>query len=165
MIVILSKEWRAGKEAGREKTNGAVPLDSAPPDSSDDSGQVLAKPPSRLGVTAIGDFGGKSCCTFHSGLRSSSEHRPGYCLLPHLYQDAIKIALRNATGQIRLTCVARFRPWYSVRSGNKTPAYECTLAVRNPHRNSAANRARGVVKGMAMDGLTIDKQMECMFEP
>jgi hypothetical protein len=91
-IVILRKEWRAGKEAGRRKTWGALLLDSAPPDSSDDSGPVLTKPPSRLGETAIGDFGGKFCCTFHSGLRSSSEHRPGYSLLPHLYQDVLKIA-------------------------------------------------------------------------
>jgi hypothetical protein len=53
----------------------------------DDSGPVLTKPPSRRGGTAIGNFGGRSCCTFRSGLRSSSEQRPGYYLLPHLYQD------------------------------------------------------------------------------
>ena len=92
MIVILSKEWRAGKEAGREKTNGAVPLDSAPPDSSDDSGPVLTVPPNRLGGTTDGDFGGRFRCTFRAGLRSSSERLPGYCLLPHLYQDFPTIA-------------------------------------------------------------------------
>jgi hypothetical protein len=81
-------------------TWGALLLDSAPPDSSDDSGPVLTKPPSRLGETAVGDFGGKTCCTFHSGLRSSSEHRPGYSLLPHLYKDVPKIAFPNANGQI-----------------------------------------------------------------
>jgi hypothetical protein len=91
-------------------TWGALLLDSAPPDSSDDSGPVLTKPPSRLGGTAVGDFGGKTCCTFRSGLRSSSEHRPGYSLLPHLYQDAPKIAFPNAGGQIprsRTTCGSR----------------------------------------------------------
>ncbi len=85
---------------------GALLLDSAPSDSSDDSGPVLAKPPSRLGGTAFGDFGGKYCCTFHSGLRSSSEHRPGYSLLPHLYQDALKIALPSANGQISIAGAA-----------------------------------------------------------
>ena len=100
-IVILRKEWRAGKVAGRRTAKGALLLDSAPSDSSDDSGPVLAKPPSRLGGTAFGDFGGKFCCTFRSGLRSSSEHRPGYSLLPHLYQDVPKIALRYTTRQIR----------------------------------------------------------------
>ena len=49
-------------------------------------------PPSRLGGTAIGDFGGNTCCTFRSGLRSSSEYLPGYSLLPHLYEDNAKIA-------------------------------------------------------------------------
>src|ERR1017187_3416440 len=73
-----TKERRAGEEARRGKTQGASLLDSAPSDSSDDSGPVLAKPPSRLGGTAVGDFGGKSICTFRSGLRSSSEHRPSY---------------------------------------------------------------------------------------
>ena len=56
---------------------GASLLDSAPSDSSDDSGQVLATLPSRLGGTAIGDFGGRSCCTFRSDLRSSSDNLPG----------------------------------------------------------------------------------------
>jgi hypothetical protein len=77
-------------------------LDSAPSDSSDDSGQVLASPPSRLGGTADGNFGGISCCTFRSGLRSSSEHPPGYSLLPHLYQDAPNIAPCDARGQIKV---------------------------------------------------------------
>ena len=77
-------------------------LNSAPSDSSDDSGQVLALPPSRLGGTADGNFGGISCCTFRTGLRSSSEHPPGYSLLPHLYQDAANIALWHARGQIKL---------------------------------------------------------------
>src|SRR5579864_2688061 len=99
-IVILGKEWRAEKVAGRGRTKCALLLDSAPPDSSDDSGLALARPPSRLGGTAVGDFGGKFCCTFHSGLRSSSEPRPGYSLLPHLYQDAPKIALRCANRQM-----------------------------------------------------------------
>jgi hypothetical protein len=93
-------ERRAGKEARREETEGASLLNSAPSDSSDDSGQVLTKPPSRRGGTAIGDFGGMSCCTFRSGFRSSSEQPPGYCLLPHLYQDAPTIAPLRATGQI-----------------------------------------------------------------
>jgi hypothetical protein len=83
-------------------SRGALLLDSAPSDSSDDSGPVLAKPPSRLGGTAVGNFGGIRCCTFHSGLRSSSEHRPGYSLLPHLYQDFTKIAFPNASGQFRV---------------------------------------------------------------
>jgi hypothetical protein len=90
-------------------TWSALLLDSAPPDSSDDSGPVLAKPPSRLGGTAVGDFGGKTCCTFHAGLRSSSEHRPGYSLLPHLYQDAPKIPLPYASGQITGRGVVHFR--------------------------------------------------------
>jgi hypothetical protein len=81
-------------------TWGALLLDSAPPDSSDDSGPALAKPPSRHGGTANGDFGGKTCCTFHLGLRSSSEEQPSYSLLPHLYQDVHKIASHNASGQI-----------------------------------------------------------------
>src|ERR1700682_517161 len=93
-------EWRAGEEARRRKKRGATPLGSAPSDSSDDSGQVLTLPPSRHGGTAIGDFGGKSCCTFRSGLRSSSEDPPGYSLLPHLYQDEITIAPHLGTGQI-----------------------------------------------------------------
>ncbi len=101
-IVILRKEWRAEKVAGRARTKCVLLLDSAPPDSSDDSGPVLAKPPSRLGGTAVGDFGGKFCCTFHSGLRSSSEPRPGYSLLPHLYQDAPKIASPYANGQTQV---------------------------------------------------------------
>src|SRR5258706_326570 len=79
-----------------------MPLDSAPSDSSDDSGQVLALPPNRLGGTADGDFGGISCCTFRTGLRSSSENPPGYSLLPHLYQDAANIAPRHTRGQIKL---------------------------------------------------------------
>ena len=37
---------------------GAKLLDSAPSDSSDDSGQVLTWPPSHLGGAAGGDFGG-----------------------------------------------------------------------------------------------------------
>src|ERR1700730_17843599 len=82
----------AGEETWHGETHKATLLDSAPSDSSDDSGQVLALPPSRLGGTAFGDFGGKSCCTFRSGLRSSSEHQPGYSLLPHLYQDEPTIA-------------------------------------------------------------------------
>jgi hypothetical protein len=52
-------EWRAGEEAWRGETQEASLLDSAPSDSSDDSGPVLAKPPSRLGGTAVGDFGGR----------------------------------------------------------------------------------------------------------
>src|SRR6202022_716499 len=95
---IQRKERCAGKEAGRGGTHGATLLDSAPPDSSDDSGQVLALPPSRLGGTPFGDFGGKSCCTFRSGLRSSSEHWPGYSLLPHLYQDDATIASPHTLG-------------------------------------------------------------------
>jgi hypothetical protein len=90
-------------------TWGAMLLDSAPPDSSDDSGPVLAKPPSRLGGTAFGDFGGKTCCTFHARLRSSSEPQPGYSLLPHLYQDAPKITLPCASGQITGRGVVHFR--------------------------------------------------------
>jgi FkbM family methyltransferase len=84
-------------------------LDSAPPDSSDDSGPVLTKPPSRLSGTAVGDFGGKYLCTFHSGLRNSSEYRPGYSLLPHLYQDALKIAFPIASGQIPSEVYCGFR--------------------------------------------------------
>ncbi len=80
------------KKHGGEKTEDASLLDSAPSDSSDDSGPVLTAPPNRLGGAAIGDFGGRSCCTFRSGLRSSSEHLPGYSLLPHLYEDGFKIA-------------------------------------------------------------------------
>src|ERR1700683_15686 len=107
IVVIFRKEWRAGKEAGRRKTRGVLLLDSAPPDSSDDSELVLPKPPSRLGGTAFGDFGGSSYCTFHSGLRSSSEQRPGYSLLPHLYQDAHKISPPHPSGQFRQRSVAR----------------------------------------------------------
>jgi hypothetical protein len=99
-IVILRKEWRAGKkqDAGRHR----APCSSIAlhPNPRDDSGPVLTQPPSRLGGTAVGDFGGKSCCTFRSGLRSSSEPRPGYSLLPHLYQDLHKISLPHASGQI-----------------------------------------------------------------
>ena len=88
-------------EAKRGEIQGAMLLDSAPSDSSDDSGQVLAWPPSCLGGTADGNFGGRSCCTFHSGLRSSSEHQPGYSLLPHLYQDTPNIAfLGRAVKQV-----------------------------------------------------------------
>src|ERR1700686_2172232 len=43
------KERRAGKETRRGERKCASLLDSAPPDSSDDSGLVLTKPPSRLG--------------------------------------------------------------------------------------------------------------------
>ncbi len=82
-----------GKEAGRRWTQRVSLLDSAPSDSSDDSEPVLTRLPSRLGGTAFGDFGGNSCCTFHSGFRRSSEDLPGYSLLPHLYQDAQTIAL------------------------------------------------------------------------
>jgi hypothetical protein len=85
---------------GRTTATGVSLLDSAPSDSSDDSEPALAKLPSRLGGTAFGDFGGKSCCTFHSGFRSSSEHPPGYSLLPHLYQDGNKIASLSSDGQI-----------------------------------------------------------------
>src|ERR1700722_7675726 len=96
-------------EAGRGSTGSALLLDSAPFDSSNDSGPVLTKPPSRLGGTAVGDFGGNYRCTFHSGLRNSSEHRPGYSLLPHLYQDAPKIAFLIASGQIPSEVYCRFR--------------------------------------------------------
>jgi hypothetical protein len=74
------------KKRSAEKKCASL-LDSAPPDSSDDSGPVLTVPPNHLGGTADGDFGGRFRCTFRSGLRSSSERRPGYFLLPHLYQD------------------------------------------------------------------------------
>jgi hypothetical protein len=77
----------AEEEAWRGVAKCASLLDSAPSDSSDDSGPVLAKPPNRLGRTAIGDFGGRFLCTFRSGLRSSSDYQPGYYLLPHLYQE------------------------------------------------------------------------------
>ena len=60
---------------------------------------MLTAPPSRHGGTAIGDFGGRSFCTFRSGLRSSSEHQPSYSLLPHLYQDEITIALHLGVGK------------------------------------------------------------------
>src|ERR1700730_13192889 len=93
---IRTAHRRGGKA---RKNQGAKLLDSAPPDSSDDSEQVLALPPSRLGGTADDDFGGISCCTFRSGFRSSSEHPPGCSLLPHLYQDAPNIAFRHAEGQ------------------------------------------------------------------
>src|SRR3984957_2468895 len=96
-------------EAGRGSTGSALLLDSAPFDSSNDSGPVLTKPPSRLGGTAVGDFGGNYHCTFRSGLRNSSEHRPGYSLLPHLYQDAPKIAFLIASGQIQSEVYCRFR--------------------------------------------------------
>ena len=99
-IVILRKEWRAGKkqDAGRRKApRSSIALHPHP---RDDSGPVLTSPPNRLGGTAFGDFGGKSCCTFRSGLRSSSEPRPGYSLLPHLYQDVLKISFTYANGQI-----------------------------------------------------------------
>lgn len=65
----------------------------------DDSGLVLTKPPSRSGGTAASDFGGRFHCTFRSGVRSSSEPRPGYSLLPRLYQDQKKITLRRRQGQ------------------------------------------------------------------
>jgi hypothetical protein len=86
------------KKHGAEKKCASL-LDSAPPDSSDDSGPVLTVPPNRLGGTADGDFGGRFRCTFRSGLRSSSEQRPGYCLLPHLYQDFPTIASLLPAGQ------------------------------------------------------------------
>ena len=100
---ILSVKGTVRSRGGKaRKIQGAILLDSAPSDSSDDSGQVLALPPNRLGGTADGDFGGISCCTFRTGLRSSSEHPPGYSLLPHLYQDAANIAPRHTRGQIKL---------------------------------------------------------------
>jgi hypothetical protein len=101
------KERSGEKETRHAETKEATLLDSAPSDSSDDSGQVLALPPSRPGGTTFGDFGGRSCCTFRSGLRSSSEHQPGYSLLPHLYQDHANIASRHAQGQIHFACRAR----------------------------------------------------------
>ena len=58
-IVIQGRNGAQGKKRGARKQNGASLLDSAPSDSSDDSGPVLTKPPSRLGGTAIGDFGGR----------------------------------------------------------------------------------------------------------
>jgi hypothetical protein len=64
LIVILRNVWRAGKEADRNRAKRVSLLDSAPPDPSDDSRPVLTKPPSRLGGTAVGDFGGNFCCTF-----------------------------------------------------------------------------------------------------
>ena len=91
-IVIPGRNGAQGKKQGAENSANASLLDSAPSDSSDDSGPVLTMPPSRLGGTAVGDFGGNYCCTFRSGLRRSSEHLPGYCLLPHLYEDNLKIA-------------------------------------------------------------------------
>ncbi len=67
-------------EAKRGEIQGAMLLDSAPSDSSDDSGQVLAWPPSRLGGTAFGDFGGRSCCTFRSGSEAPRNISPAtYC--------------------------------------------------------------------------------------
>jgi hypothetical protein len=63
---------------------------------------VLAKPPSRRGETAANDFGGKFSCTFRSGLRRSSDERPSYSLLPHLYQDIDKITSRPTKGQTKV---------------------------------------------------------------
>ena len=87
-----------GKNDAQERSKGAnrvAPLlDSAPSDSPDDSWQVLTLPPSRLGGTAFGDFGGRSCCPFRSGLRSSSDLRPGYFWLPHLYQERPQHSIR-----------------------------------------------------------------------
>src|ERR1019366_1714518 len=107
----------------RKLIQGASLLDSAPSDSSDDSGQVLATPPRRLGETAFGDFGGRSCCTFHSDPRSSSEHRPGYCLLPHLYQD-------NPTIPPRIQRVKHTKPKVGPFSGKLASLREiqCVIA-------------------------------------
>src|SRR5260370_18318400 len=61
------KRQGAGKGAKRRETERATLLDSAPSDSSDDSGQGLAWPPSRLAGTAFADFCGRSVRTSPSG--------------------------------------------------------------------------------------------------
>jgi hypothetical protein len=100
LLIFLDRRESTRKEAGREKAQGVLHLDSAPPrHGRDDSGPVFSRPPSRLGGTAVSDFGGKFRRTFRSGLRNPSERTPGYSLLPHLYQDALKITPRRANGQ------------------------------------------------------------------
>ncbi len=144
-------ERRAGKEARREETEGASLLNSAPSDSSDDSGQVLTKPPSRRGGTAIGDFGGMSCCTFRSGFRSSSELPPGYYLLPHLYQDGPTIASPRATGQIPpLGLLAKAIRASSIPLFNQTVCGKTTNAVIPRH---TACRGIPLVLGIKQRGI------------
>jgi len=114
--LILSLERIVRTRGGTARINqGAKLLDSAPSDSSDDSGQVLTWPPSHPGGAAGGDFGGMSCCTFRTGFRSSSEHPPGYSLLPHLYQDAPNIASWHTQGQITLSQSPRLAQLHPVR--------------------------------------------------
>ncbi len=87
-------------EGNRARSHtGASFLDSAPPDFSDDSGLVLTSPPNRPGRNASGDFGGKPFSHLSLEPPISTEFRPGYSLLPLLYQvslhDSIPVRRRS----------------------------------------------------------------------
>lgn len=70
--------------------------------SPDDSGPVLAKPPSRLGRISIGGFGGrKSLYTFRSGLRIPRNFCPATVCFRTSTKSIPTIALLSASGQIR----------------------------------------------------------------
>ena len=117
--MILIREGMARREeTWHGETSCASLLDSAPPDSSDDSGPVLTKPPSRLGETAFGDFGGKFLLHLSLGppklLGTSARLLIASAPLPGRPQDSIpKLRRSNSAFENQLRFVGRRKTSHS----------------------------------------------------